>query len=633
MPQQFVFNAEEMSGNTNVTPFQAPIAPVDNKVASSLANVGKQLVTDVQGQALQQDLQEESAAFIAAKNEAADQIATLNTIERVQSLDSDFDADTAHERALIAEAEVATKKLETAMVQGRLTGAAFRAKTEAVMKGYINRHPGLTQEFRKVASDTLGFDPNGAALKNAMDAADYVDKNDSAIKLALGKQLIAGWVYDKSKSLDANIAEGLVDFQSAKLAEQQQDLLHKQEGQSLESRARTQRQVINSTAQGRYVATTKIAAKNLGGPLTDEYLASLDQNAKLTITASLRRQKAELRNSLMFNYEAMSEGDRESAAFASIEHIDNQIAWVNGELPTQMLTSSNEAAIARAKGKILSNPDNATFFAIVDAFGKQPLSGAAQRYSDTMTSNLLQALADGADQRKLEDLLKKEGVDSPQAKKIIEEQLTSVTEGFNNLSRDGEITDEQAQAFVKHLSSIAAPVWEQDENALQLESMDSLFKAASHESFDKVMKYLKGDTRLYNSIIRASGKYTTKVFNGINHELNSVAGDKGWYQLNGNKDGKVWFELGKPALDWYAKRADSTDTKGIRDHRENSDRKIMELNNKFAWRLNNITQALARIGGRKDILNVAATQLSTRLDQVPFTPQFQKMFVDSQAVE
>lgn len=172
MAKQFLYDQAEIQGANYAQPYIAPTKEYVGTIASDLAETGKMAVTDHQVAGLQGDLQEVTGEFLAQgdmegavkSEEQADSKAT----EEFFSEEGGLDDITSQEKGIIAEAQRGADKLRQANLQGRLTGDAFRAKTEAMLKSYINQTPGLSTELRKIAASTLGFDPTGSALDAAL---------------------------------------------------------------------------------------------------------------------------------------------------------------------------------------------------------------------------------------------------------------------------------------------------------------------------------------------------------------------------------------------------------------------------------------------------------------------------------
>ena len=620
MPKEFVFSAKEMQGNAYVSPFIAPVQAPSITLASDLASAGKQHILDEKGEKLRNDLTDQSAAFIGAQNDANAQMETLDTLNNTMSESTDNDAFTPHEQRLVKEAEVAAKKLTAARDQGKLTGAGFKAKVESTLKGYINSTPGLSAEFRKIASDTLGFDPSGSALKNAMTAADTTDKNQQSMELFLAKQLAGKGRYDTHLSVQANIAKHLPAFQQDMLLQEQEDLMRKQEGYEYEDQKRTQSQLLPATQRNRYLKNMSKVSDLFGGkPITAQLLTGLDANQRVVLEQQLQEMKADITTNLAAVYYTLTPEQRAAGAHASLNMIDNHLDWLSGDKEASMVENLNRATKARALRGIISTPATANFLTLLDQVPQgMELTGKMLQDANDLFDKLLPT--GNPTPEKVVETAVESGLTEKQGEQLSNAHLQQVGKGFD-LIGDDDITEGQVDAFVKHLKDISDPVWDQDPKRLKTYVMDNLFRAAALPSFSRVMDRVKDDPKLLNNITQATAAYIPRVFDSINAELNSVTGDRGWYELHTNKDGKVWFELGKPATDWYANHADTKDTKGMRLHKRETFLKVKALNEQYAMRLENVVSASARIGMEKDFQTVAATLFGSYMDMVPMSNQ------------
>lgn len=620
MPQQFIFDAKELQGDTHVTPYQAPVAPAPSTLASDLASTGKQFVIDHQGQALQQDLNDEASAYIAAQSPPTER---------------EEDALSEEEGALVSEAEKKVARLRAGYRQGKLSSTAFKARTETIMKEYINQTPGLSMEFRRVASSALGFDPNGAALKNAMDAADLVDKNDQAMEIYLAKRIAEDNRWVRGKSIQWNIANSLSAMQRDKIALENQENLQKTKKWEQEDRKYSQERVIRETTSSRLRNTVSEVAKRMGGfDLSDQTLRDLSVKDKTILQQNLEDYRVQLKGEIQGTYSELDGTTRDNAISASLAYIDNHLSWLNGERTTTQLKNHNDGIIERSTAGFLEDKATADLFAVMRNWPSgvalpNALLGTINTIYKPILDNIANAAVSTPDAI-LEALLK-EGATKAEAQQGAESYLDALLSGFDDAVGGETITPEQTQAYAHELQVMSDAGWNPDPDTLQTYVADKLFKAAAADNFDKVLEGV--NPKLMNNIRRATAVHVPKVFQSISAELSSETGKKGWYDMSANKDGKVWFAMSPVAEKWYAEKLakSNPDTHGLRLHRLETEEKLQRLNDKYGRRLSNVVKATARIGGVKDYVAVAAATFGSYLDYIPFSTAFRNEVLKRQA--
>lgn len=92
---------------------------------------------------------------------------------KMKDLRQDFlDEEASYSPQELGAIEDATARFEKMKQMASQTGrnSEFKIRAEALMKEYINTMPGLANEFRRISSGVLGFDPTGSELNEQMRA-------------------------------------------------------------------------------------------------------------------------------------------------------------------------------------------------------------------------------------------------------------------------------------------------------------------------------------------------------------------------------------------------------------------------------------------------------------------------------
>ena len=581
MPKPFVFTAKEMQGNAAVSPFIAPVAPPKSTIATDLAEAGKQGYADYQSEKLATELETAASDFIAQNNVVVDEE------EHFRSEASDFDSLTPHEQNLLAEAENKVKKAQVARDQGKLTSPAFKAKTEVILKGYINTAPGLTKQFKKVGADVLGFDSMGASLKNAMDEAtlqNTANKNEAALQLFTAKEMQKANHWTQGKSIEWNMAHNYDAFARDKLARDTQEQLQKTKGWKEKDQKAAGLKVLRSTISYRASSVASAINEAMNNmPMSAVNYAELTGPDKENARAALDSAQTLYMGELQQDYWMLDQKDLDAVSYGPLKMFEEAHEYLSGTRSGEQVTRDNQRVLDDAKALYLSKPNNAYKQILLDSMDGIDLPIEVQEM----------IAADWAANRKLME----DNSRSTPAELDKNYGRASSVSFMNQVLENYKASDPNdvgtIKAMEEEIISWTNPLFVPNGgDEMQVEVFDHIYKAAADwESFQHIMA--TAPTRLKENYREAAGYYIPRIVRSMAATIEADTGSKGFYELTGGEDGKVFFQLSDKGREYYHPSEDDN-PKQRRDRANglrNTEKKVDDLNQRYRTRLNNVTKS------------------------------------------
>jgi hypothetical protein len=131
-------------------------------IGQSVSDIYTSVKTGDLRQGLNQDIQDfqskadaQSAESAQAMRELPAAIKSAADLEDTMATSHDAAA-VAQSAPLLAEAKQRIMKLSSAVSAGKMDSSSMKIRAEAMMREYINRSPGLAEQFRKIYSTTMG---------------------------------------------------------------------------------------------------------------------------------------------------------------------------------------------------------------------------------------------------------------------------------------------------------------------------------------------------------------------------------------------------------------------------------------------------------------------------------------------
>lgn len=299
--------------------------------------------------------------------------------------------------------EITRNKL--AVEQGRgLTWDSYRIRGESMLRAAIARRPGLAQEFRSIASNTLGTDVVGATAlflaekeREAMSAKEEKDTRDRASmqstldKIGIGYRFAGlqdGEFWQAVNSPD--VLEVVQPFQENEyrkaVIQQQNDLRERGVQFSLPQTRVVAEQSLRTLMTDMLggILSSREALMNSGQPVTPEVLLQ----ATTAVTASVQKLKQQWYATVadLPLEEANAIFERQMGPF------EDMIAKIStGELEGELAQNAFDAAVKGAQLILTDDPTSRQWLALTQAYGPQVMAALANSDSG-LRSNLVQSM-------------------------------------------------------------------------------------------------------------------------------------------------------------------------------------------------------------------------------------------------
>ena len=624
MAKQFLYDQAEIQGANYAQPYIAPTKEYVGTIASDLAETGKMAVTDHQVAGLQGDLQEVTGEFLAQgdmegavkSEEQADSKAT----EEFFSEEGGLDDITSQEKGIIAEAQRGADKLRQANLQGRLTGDAFRAKTEAMLKSYINQTPGLSTELRKIAASTLGFDPTGSALDAALKADKLMQVSGQKRIAQMGKLLRdEGFISDPNMS----DAEGIARYWPVR---SEIELKHNLATKGLATLKASEdvsdinvRKVARGDVSGDLLSTIQDVKATLGiQNITPATLAKLSDDERQDMLFKLQQYRDVKLSTLTQRYSQIS-GEVPDLYKGSFDWIDSTEKWLNNELPSELYANTQAASINRAKADLVKDPHNAAMFAMFDALPNVPFSPELTLLVSDHANILMKSLLDkkASPNDSIEQQAEAEGLTKVQAEKLkrgFEKQLMQGWRKWKDTMTDSDKSSLHT-TLLKYTRDINGYP-----NEVDTGTMDNLFEMGVDPKFAELV-YHGGDKQLNLNLQEVAKTYVPRVFSSLNADMKAGPYDMADYEAQILGSGEIRFivspvgkrdisepsKLNPDAAALVKPHVDRAEQKRKRDIENNA----VRLNEIYGERLNNVVKSVAHMDGHTKYDMVAVNLLAS----------------------
>lgn len=243
--------------------------------AAAIEFVGSQVIEAAKGLqkgSLQSDVDREIGNFFARREVEATG-AVEQQAQRVSSMAEEFSADglSPEEKKELTAASKELSRTAEIVRQGTGSQLELKARIEAKTKEYINRMPGLAQEFRAVASNEL----NDYASRISMVGAERSMEQEMAQQQSRYLQGVADWAGIPVQAVNN---KHIADFQTFRTAENQADLaenLTKRKDFDITQRvaavdqAAASRKVMGMFQINRAIGSLKVSGKPIGERLRE----------------------------------------------------------------------------------------------------------------------------------------------------------------------------------------------------------------------------------------------------------------------------------------------------------------------------------------------------------------------------
>lgn len=620
MPSKYLYDQEQIQGSNYITPFIQPAQKPASTLASDMAGVAKTVITNQQTAALRGELEKESDAFI--NPEAID--SNLGTDELYT--EGDFDEISAAEKEFMDNTQRETNRLKRAHEQGRLTTSAFRAKVESVLKGKINQTPGLTAELRRVASDTLGFDPTGATLKDAMDASDALATSGKKQIDHMGSILDTAGVSESHLTREENVAKHWATYSAQHLRHEMatknlteykaiHDLSALQEFKLAKGAAATDLEMTLTTVKGVLNIET-ISAASLNNMTKEEKdTAVFKLQNLLTLNKETRRRQWSQNT------------DKIDGVFAvSDEYITNTINYLNGTQTAEIYANNYKILNDSLRADLLNgDPRLAKMITFLQMAGPGLSSldpSALTGMSHLMSGQINALLSSNPDDAVAQEMLKNNAT-AAEVKQAQGEAMRGVLGRIERNYGTENMTPEMEEIAYRNLVNYTRDIRAYPEE-VATGHLDKIYElAAKMPSMRKFVQGPNGRKELYTNLIMAGPEYITRTFASLRADIeDDTLSDNSNFTVTIMDNGFVKF-VPTPVKDSgeKAKQVDDLKTRfgggELSPDRKEQQKKHLEaraaeLNNRYAARLNNLTQSLATLDG-STVLNVAINTLGRGL--------------------
>jgi len=612
MAKKFVANVREVAGSTFIQPFQTPTDPGNNaQSVKDILNIGLQTFKDVEKSRLKSQLDKETEEFIGTgemkrvtgalqqESQLREQTAGLLDLEQDRAelnrgdLTSEEFIDqtsiTAQEEQLILGAKRTTNKLHNAFIKGRISETEFKARTETILKGFINRAPGLASEFRQVAAGVLGFDPSGTALQAAFDADSTSSTVATAQRNKIAGLLIDAGIYDSNKSAEDNISMNWPAFSKVLTAEKQGNLEYNAWKKSNEVDEITDLQMLSQSSMGLHIKASNNINDIIGTKfniLTQTDIDNIPLQQRTAFIVQLEAGKSALLTGANATYDKVSDKSKISTVLkGTLDQYDTAITMLQGKVTANVYRNRATANQQLALSGITANPDDAKLMAFLQLWPKGvPLSARVSKGVHERFKHIYDALNTKGTTDPWKAVTRNQtGQDAVQSHKDLKQKVQESWKVMRTMMNDNTIDDDSVSKMAEIMQGFTYASWK-DPSDIQLESMDMIFSVAKDPEFAKVVK---DNELLQTQMAISSANYVERTLNGLGSEI-SFDKDKVSLELN---DGFVSFNTNVPATNTMTPR------------------QLRELNNTYGNRLNNAIRSFAHINGSTDYRKSAAQLL------------------------
>ncbi len=614
MPKKFVANVREVEGSTFIQPFQAPVDAGSNaQSVKDILSIGVQAFKDVEKSRLKTQLEKETSEFIgteemqrvsgALQQEAQlrEQTAGLLDLEgdRAALNKGDLTADefvdqtsiTAQEEQLILGAKRTTNKLHNAFVKGRISETEFKARTETILKGFINRAPGLASEFRQVAAGVLGFDPSGTALQAAFDAETSSSTLAKAQRNKIAGLLIDAGIYDSNKSADDNISENWPAFSRLLIAEKQGTLEYEAWKKTNEVSEVTDLQMLSQSAMGIHVKASNNINDIIGTKfnlLTQTDIDSIPLQERAGIIARLEQGKAAMLTGANATYDRVSDKTKISTVLkGTLDQYDTAITMLQGKVTADVYKNRATANQQLALAGITANPSDAKLISFLQLWPKGvPLSSRVSKGVHERFKHIYDALnTKGTTDPWTAVTRNQTGPDAVQSQKDLKQKVQESWKVMRNRMNDGTIDENSVAKMAEIMQGFTYASWK-DPSDIQLESMDMIFTMAKDPEFVKVVK---GNKLLQTQMGVSGANYSERILNSLGSDIES----------NLSSGQTVTLELDDGSVSFAFENINSAAAKA----------QVKKFNTTYVTRLNNVIRSFAHINGNTDYRRASAQLL------------------------
>lgn len=617
MAKKFVANAAEVAGSTFVQPFQSPVDAGNNaQSVKDILNISTEAFKDVEKFRLKSQLEKETKDFIgteemgrvtgAIQQEAQlrEQTAGLLGLEedRAELNRGDLSADefvdqtsiTAQEEQLILGAKKTTNKLHNAFIKGRISETEFKARTETILKGFINRAPGLASEFRQVAAGVLGFDPSGTALQAAFDAETSESNLAKAQRNKIAGLLIDSGVYDPNKSADANIAESWPAFSRLLLAEKQGTLEYDTWKKTNEVTEVNDLQMLSQSATGLHVRASNNINDIVGtkfNVLTQTDVDSIPLEERTSLIAQLQQGKAALLSGAISTYDRVTDKSKISSVLkGSLDQYDVAITMLQGKTTADVYRNQATANQQLALAGITADPSDAKLVSFLQLWPKGvPLSSRVSKGVHERFKGIYDALdTDGTTDPWSAIARGQSEPDAKQARVDLKQKVKESWKVLRNNMKSKVVDENSVSKMAEIMQGFTYASWK-DPNDIQLDSMDMIFSVASDPEFAAIAQ----DNKTLQTQMSTSGaNYADRILNSLGSEIES----------NLSRGQKVTLELNEGTVSFSF---DGTSSSAA------ALAQVKKFNTTYATRLNNVIKSFAHISGSTDYRQSSAQLLKS----------------------
>jgi len=622
MANKFLYDQKDIQANEFVQPYIQPTKPHVSTLASDAASLAKTAVSDYQTQELAEDLQTESDKFLGKNVDNPDMIdSTTSTEEWFMSETSDNDSHTEQEQRHLREAGRSADKLRKLQDQGRLSPDAFRAKTEAMLKGYINQTPGLTQELRAIAAATLGFDPTGAELKAALAAGDASTASTaSRIKLMATELQQKGHLYDTGLSDAGNVAKYWDVYQTRVL---RQGLLAdgRAELENIEAVTQIEElQMMRKSVSGDLMSTMSFVDGIVAAPATteEEKAGQIERLEKLLVT-----------NDAVYAANFGQNVDKIPTLFqSSRDWIQTNIDHLKGDINKELYQNKWEMVQAMNKLDLHSDPTISRFITMISSLGGlQGLRTEDRIFVAKNLSYALRSLGSPDPDKALQQHMSADGISQAEIDRM-KEKLPEMVANVWKRNKINMPPEEERAIYDTHVAYTRNIRGYPGE--IRTGVMDSIFELGLDKDYARVVHGQGADKTLYDNLKLGAMEYVPRVFSSLRADIADSAYNPADFNVQISATGKLRFVVNdkgfvpkdkpsvtgrKPpnaALDLGAKPdfSGSALAEPIRKARE---LKAAELNNLYGNRLNNVVASMSHLDNHTDYTYTAVQILGKGL--------------------